>query len=158
MVNTFISDELTYEDILLINKLSLLKNEPFGVVDKNKILSALGNQYQPYPSKEEAFASVFKSLVINHGFLNGNKRTGVISLYIASKMLNNSLKINDEELCKLTYRIAGPESSKISVEDIAMKVFGDTSISDTLIKILSIEDIIVDFVKKHSWLINELAK
>lgn len=158
MMNTFISDELTYEDILLINEHSLLKGEPFGVADKNKILSALGNQHQPYPSKEEAFASVFKSLVINHGFLNGNKRTGVVSLYIASIMLNNSLKINDEELCKLTHQIAGSGGSDISVKDIAKKVFGDTPTSDTLIKTLGIEDIVVDFIKKHSWLINELAK
>ena len=73
---------ISISDILKINELCLLKAEPFGVVDENRIYSDLGNQIQPYPSKEQAFASMYKTLVINHGFLNGNKRTSVIALYI----------------------------------------------------------------------------
>lgn len=70
MIN--IKDHITFGNLLKINELCLLKDEPFAVVDKNRIYSALGNQIQPYPSKEQAFASMYKSLVINHGFLNGN--------------------------------------------------------------------------------------
>ncbi len=158
MNNIYRKEELTYEDVLIINKCSLLNNEPFIIINKNKILSALGNQYQRYPSKEEAFASVYKSLIINHGFFNGNKRTGVISLYIASLMLNNPLIISDEELCKLTYQIAGENGSNIPVKDIAKKVFKGTSVNETTIKEFNIEDVVIDYVKKHHWLINELAK
>ncbi len=152
------NNELTYEDIIKINQLSLLIGEPFGVIDKNKMLSALGNQYQPYPSIEEAFASVFKSLVINHGFLNGNKRTGVIALYLASKMLNNPLAISDEELCKLTYQIAGDGGSQISVKAIADKVFKEPSKKEEPAKDFDIEETVKDYIKNHRWLINELAK
>ena len=87
MIN--IKDNITFGNLLKINELCLLKDEPFVVVDKNRIYSALGNQVQPYPSQEQAFASMYKSLVINHGFLNGNKRTGVIALYISSKLIDN---------------------------------------------------------------------
>lgn len=61
MNNIYQKDELTYEDVLIINKCSLLSNEPFIISSKNKILSALGNQYQRYPSKEEALPAF-----INH--------------------------------------------------------------------------------------------
>ena len=41
MIN--IKEHITFENILIINELCLLKGEPFGVIDKNRIYSALGN-------------------------------------------------------------------------------------------------------------------
>ena len=119
MINNY---ELTLDNILLINELSLLEDEPFGVIDKERILSALSNQYQPYTSYEKAFASVYKSLILNHGFLNGNKRTAVIALYIGSKMIDNLISINDDDLVSLTYKIADVNGSLISIEEITKKL------------------------------------
>lgn len=150
--------EITYQDVLLINKLSLLEGEPYGVMDAPRIFSAIGNQYQPYPNHQQAFSSVYKSLVINHGFMNGNKRTGVIALYIASKLMNNAILLNDQELCDLTYQIAGEGGSHISVEDIANKVFGEQITKEETIEELDIKQLVVDYVKDHKWLMEELAK
>lgn len=111
-----IRNEITFNDVVLVNKLCLLDGEPHEILDRGRIESALGNQYQPYPSLELAFASVYKSLVINHGFANGNKRTGVLALYLASVMLKNPLIISDENFNDLTYRVAGEGGSQISVE------------------------------------------
>ena len=69
---------ISVNDIKLINSICLFMDEPFQILDINRIESALSNQYQPYPNLELAFASTYKSLVINHGFMNGNKRTAVI--------------------------------------------------------------------------------
>ena len=149
---------ISISDILKINELCLLKDEPFAVVDKNRIYSALGNQIQPYPSKEQAFASMYKSLVINHGFLNGNKRTGVIALYISSKLLNNPLKINDKDLCGLTYKIAGEGGSQILVEDIANMVFKYKVSNKEVSSNFDLENLVREYIKTHEWLINELAK
>ena len=149
---------ISISDILKINELCLLKDEPFAVVDKNRIYSALGNQIQPYPSKEQAFASMYKSLVINHGFLNGNKRTGVIALYISSKLINNPLKINDKDLCELTYKIAGEGGSQILVEDIANMVFKYKVSNKKLSNNFDLENLVREHIKTHEWLINELAK
>lgn len=149
---------ISISDILKINELCLLKDEPFAVVDKNRIYSALGNQVQPYPSKEQAFASMYKSLVINHGFLNGNKRTGVIALYISSKLINNPLKINDEDLCGLTYKIASEGGSQILVEDIANMVFKYKVSNKELSNNFDLENLVREYIKTHEWLINELAK
>ena len=149
---------ISISDILKINELCLLKDEPFAVVDKNRIYSALGNQIQPYPSKEQAFASMYKSLVINHGFLNGNKRTGVIALYISSKLINNPLKINDKDLCGLTYKIASESGSQILVEDIANMVFKYKVSNKELSNNFDLENLVREYIKTHEWLINELAK
>lgn len=149
---------ISISDILKINELCLLKDEPFGVADENRIYSALGNQIQPYPSKEQAFASMYKSLVINHGFLNGNKRTGVIALYISSKLIDNPLKINDKDLCELTYKIAGEGGSQILVEDIANMVFKYKVSNKELSNNFDLENLVREYIKTHEWLINELAK
>ena len=149
---------ISISDILKINELCLLKDEPFAVVDKNRIYSALGNQIQPYPSKEQAFASMYKSLVINHGFLNGNKRTGVIALYISSKLINNPLKINDKDLCGLTYKLASESGSQILVEDIANMVFKYKVSNKELSNNFDLENLVREYIKTHEWLINELAK
>ena len=156
MIN--IKDNITFGNLLKINELCLLKDEPFAVIDKNIICSALGNQIQPYPSKEQAFASMYKLLVINHGFLNGNKRTGVIALYISSKPIDNSLKINDKDLCELTYKIAGEGGSQILVEDIANMVFKYKVSNKELSNNFDLENLVREYIKTHEWLINELAK
>ncbi len=156
MIN--IKDHITFENLLKINELCLLKGEPFAVIGKNRICSALGNQIQPYPSKEQAFASMYKSLVINHGFLNGNKRTGVIALYISSKLIDNPLKINDKDLCELTYKIAGEGGSQILVEDITNMVFKYKVSNKELSNNFDLENLVREYIKTHEWLINELAK
>ena len=150
-------NEITYNDVLLINQLCLFPGEPFGVHNEGIIKSAIGNQFQPYPTLELAFASVYRSLVINHGFRNGNKRTGVIVLYIASKMLNNELRLDDEGLNDLTYRIAGEGGSKITVQDIADQVFSNHHIDEEPIDV-NIEETAKTFICEHEWLMEELGK
>ena len=101
---------------------------------------------------------MYRSLVINHGFLNGNKRTGVIALYISSKLIDNPLKINDKDLCELTYKIAGEDGSQILIEDIANMVFKYKSSDKQLSNNLDLETLVREYIEKHDWLIKELAK
>ena len=153
-------DEISFDDVTIINKTCLLDKEPYQILDQGRIESALGNQYQPYERRELAFASVYKSLVINHGFLNGNKRTAVIALYLASIMLNNPLNISDEDLAKLTYQIASENGSRISVEDIAKQVFSYYATVGEIKRIPhdDVETLSKSFINNHKWLIEELAK
>lgn len=148
--------EITYNDVLLINSLCLFDNEPFRVVDKNKILSALGNQYQPYPNDESSFSSIYKSLVINHGFINGNKRTAVIVLYLSSLMIGNKLKLNDEQLVDLTYKIAGEVGSQIEAKDIAKEAF--SKVKKHKYRKIDIAKETTSFIESHEWLMKELGK
>ena len=151
-------DEISLRDVEIINSLCLFENEPHQIVDKGRIESALGNQFQPYPRRELAYASVYKSLVINHGFMNGNKRTAVIVLYLASKMTGNELNISDKDLAALTYRIASEGGSKISVEDIADKVFKCYATVGDINVIQDVAFVAKEFIESHEWLMKELGK
>ena len=153
-------DEISFDDTIIINKTCLIDKEPYQILDKNRIESALSNQYQPYERRELAFASVYRSLVINHGFLNGNKRTAVLALYLASIMLDNPLNISDEDLAKLTYQIASENGSRISVEDIAKQVFSYYATVGEIKRIPhdDVETLSKSFINNHKWLIEELAK
>ena len=111
---------LNYEQVVAINKEIVTKTgERFSVLNENNIKSALGNQFQPYELEEQAIASTFKSLIINHGFANGNKRTAVICL----RAFSVELKCNDNSLYELTYSLANEGGSKISVNHIANILF-----------------------------------
>jgi death-on-curing protein len=56
-----------------------------GIWDRNLILSAIGRPYSGYhrPLAHKA-AALFQAVALNHGFVDGNKRTAVIltSLFI----------------------------------------------------------------------------
>ena len=153
-------EEISFEDVVVINKSCLFEKEPHQVTDESRIESAIGNQFQPYERRELAFANVYKSLVINHGFLNGNKRTGVIALYMASLMIDNPLKITDQDFAKLTYRIAGENGSHVSVEEIADKVFSYYATTGDIKRIPNddVAKMAKAFAKKHEWLMKELGK
>lgn len=150
--------EIIFSDVSIINSLCLFEGEPHQIINKAAIESALGNQYQPYSRRELAYASVYKSLVLNHGFMNGNKRTAVITLYIASVMMGNEFKINDEDLAKLTYRIAGENGGQVSVEEIAEKVFECFATCGDFNEIDDITYYARKFISEHGWLMKELGK
>ncbi len=149
---------ITIDDVLIINSLCLFTGEPHQILNKAAIESALGNQYQPYSRRELAYASVYKSLVLNHGFMNGNKRTAVIALYIASLLIGNDLKINDKNLAKLTYRIAGENGSQIPVEEIAENVFKSYTSYDDFKEVNDVAYYVRKFINEHEWLMKELGK
>ena len=151
-------ETITYNQLLNVNKLCLFEGEPFQVLDENRLKSALGNQFQPYENDELAFASVFKSLIINHGFMNGNKRTAAIILYISSLYINDPIKVSDEEFASLIYKIAGEGGSSISVEEISELVFKDKRNVCITKSIPNLEEVIKDYINAHQWLMIELGK
>lgn len=153
-----VENAITYKQILLVNKLCLFEGEEFRVLDENRIKAALGNQFQPYEFDELVYASVFKSLILNHGFMNGNKRTAAILLYLSTLLTGTSLIVNDEELAKLIYRIAGEGGSQIPVQEIAGTIYMNVGTSGLLFPIFDFEDEVKEYIKKHQWLMKELGK
>lgn len=110
---------LTFEEVNAIH--DLLEREfadsndpisPPGIKDSTMLDSAI---YRPllakskYPSVEMASAALMHSLIKNHAFYNGNKRTGVVSLLV---MLDkNGLRLNssDAELFSFAVKVAASE-------------------------------------------------
>ena len=72
-------------------------------------------------------------------------------------MLGNSIKLNDQCLASLTYRIASENGGQIEVEDIAKEVFTD----DSTHKEQPVKDLVgctKKFIQEHQWLMKELGK
>lgn len=85
---------------------------PPGVKSPNLVSSAVyrpqtshGNNYK-YPTVEMAAAALLHSIVQNHGFHNGNKRTGLVSMLAFLDRNNVIATCNQNELFRFTLRVA----------------------------------------------------
>lgn len=78
---------ILFEDILLLHELSIEKyGGSQGIRDIGLLESAIARPFQTfagedlYPSIIEKAAALIESLVINHPFIDGNKRTGAVAM------------------------------------------------------------------------------
>jgi death-on-curing protein len=68
-----------------------------GVRDEGSLLAAIARPFQTfdqqelYPNPVEKAAAIFESLIINHPFIDGNKRTAYLMLRYV--LTNNSLDV-----------------------------------------------------------------
>jgi death on curing protein len=80
-----------------------------GIRDKALLLSALARPLQTfdgkyfYPTPVEKAASLIESILINHPFVDGNKRTGYVLMRIV--LLSNGFDINASQEEKYTFVI-----------------------------------------------------
>ena len=93
-----------------------------GIRDLNSLQSALNRPFQTfgdielYPSPELKAAAIIQSLIMNHPFVDGNKRIGY---YMARAiLLNYQLDIETSEDDKYNFVIAIAEG-KLDVEEIS---------------------------------------
>ena len=72
---------ITYEDLLGYNKFVCeLEGAESVVINEDNLLSALSVQSSYYDTDELIASALFRSLIIAHGFQDGNKRTATICL------------------------------------------------------------------------------
>ncbi len=97
-----VEDFLTYSDPI----------EPAGIRSTNLLASAL---YRPhtaidgvlkYPTVEMAGAALLHSMVLDHPFHNGNKRTGVVALLVFLDENGFMLMCDEDELFRLVIQLA----------------------------------------------------
>jgi len=117
MIIIEVIDQDKYLD--LIQTINLAIKETGVVVDKNKIAGVLSS-LNYYHSKEEKIACLVRSLVKNHGFTNGNKRTAAAFYLTMSNHMNYTPPFNNQEFANLFIDIA---NNKYSVETIASMLF-----------------------------------
>lgn len=109
-------------DVLTIHKKLI---EDFGgsngVRDTNALDSALKRPYQTfdstdlYPTPQEKAAAIIESILINHPFIDGNKRTGYFLM--RSILLLNKLDISAIEEEKYTF-VIDIASGKLKFQEI----------------------------------------
>jgi len=73
-----------------------------------------------YKDKKSKIASVFRSIIKNHAFTDGNKRTAVLVLYLLCESTGVKLNKNTDELIHLTISVA---ENKFSVSEIKDMLF-----------------------------------
>ena len=70
---------VTYADILEAHEHALKFGGSAGIVNSNSVKSAIGRPYSGYHETIEAkAAALLHSVVQNHGFVDGNKRTALL--------------------------------------------------------------------------------
>jgi death-on-curing family protein len=90
-----------------------------NVLSDNMLTSSLSS-YHYYETKEDQISSIFRGIVKNHAFHDGNKRTALVVLLTLCEENNIDMGKSDDELAKLTIDIA---KNKYEVEEISKKLF-----------------------------------
>jgi len=92
-------------DVLLLHEFSILD---YGgakeVRDRNLLLSAINRPFQTFDGKElypgpfEKAAALGESLIINHPFVDGNKRTAFLAMLALLKEYGKELSAEENEI------------------------------------------------------------
>ena len=113
---------LTKEELLQLHtKVIKASGGSDGVRDINLINSALDRHKTTfggidlYDNIEKKIAVTTHSLITNHGFIDGNKRIGVIALDVLSKLNHINLNHTQKDLIDLGLGVA---EGKLNDEDI----------------------------------------
>jgi death-on-curing family protein len=114
-----VSSYLTEQDVLTIHEVLAdeaqdsgdpieppgLKSEIMLSSALSRPLTSLGDELK-YPTPEMAGAALFHSIVHNHAFFNGNKRTGLVALIVFLDRNGKVLTCSQEELLRVTLTLA----------------------------------------------------
>jgi death on curing protein len=110
------------EDILAIHEKSLLDyGGGSGVRDLGLLESAIARPFQTfggedlYPDAFTKAAALGESLIINHPFVDGNKRTGIAGLLTLLMEYNLKVSSSEDDLYNLTIDIS---TGKIKFDEI----------------------------------------
>jgi death on curing protein len=118
------------EDILLLHKLSI---DSFGgshaIRDSGLLESAIARPFQSfdgqdlYPSVFEKAAALAESLIVNHPFVDGNKRTGTVAMIAFLQENNLQMTIDQEGLYNFIVSIS---TGEIKFEEIVQWLKANT--------------------------------
>ena len=107
---------ISIEDILSLHDYSIKDfGGSSGIRDRNLLESAIARPFQTfdrqglYPSAIEKAAALGESLIINHPFIDGNKRTGLLSIHALLLEYNFSLTAGEGEVYDLIIKISTGE-------------------------------------------------
>lgn len=114
---------LTAEQVLFIhNRLIIETGGEHGIRDLSMLLSALGRPQATNEGKD-LFADLFQktaalmdSLVRNHPFVDGNKRTAIASAALFLRINRFRLEVANAEMVRFTLACA---QSRVSLDDMA---------------------------------------
>ena len=108
---------ITFELVVGIHQILIKKyGGPGGIRDEAALHSAVNRPYQTFDGEElyetplEKAAALIESLIKNHPFIDGNKRTGYVTMRILLKKDRKDVKATEEEKYEFVIKIAAGES------------------------------------------------
>ncbi len=106
------------EDVLQLHKLSIEKyGGSHGLRDLGLLESAIARPFQTfagedlYPSRIEKAAALIESLIINHPFIDGNKRTGAVAMVALLEDEGIAFSAEEDDFYNFTISISTGEKS-----------------------------------------------
>jgi death-on-curing protein len=113
---------ISKESVLKMHELSILKyGGSNGVRDDRLLESAIARPYQTfggedlYPTAYEKAAAIAESLIINHPFVDGNKRTGFLAMLAILDEDNLEITVPNDAVYNFVIKIS---TSEIKFEQI----------------------------------------
>jgi len=114
---------LTAEQVLFIHNRLIdetggthaIRDTDLLLSDVERPKSGFGDK-EPYPDIFFKSAALMESLIKNHPFIDGNKRTAITSSSVFLQVNGHNLKASQEELERFTLKMA---VKKVSLEDAA---------------------------------------
>ena len=88
------------------------------ILNKNSLHSAFSS-YHYYDNISEQIVSIFRGLIKNHPFSDGNKRTAISVLLALFELNNIPMTKSDDELFEIILKVA---TQKLEIEEI-VKLF-----------------------------------
>ncbi len=120
-------ESLTAEQVLFIHaRLTEETGGSHGVRDLGMLLSAVGRPgatfegQELYPDLFSQAAALMESLINNHPFVDGNKRTGVAATALFLRRNGYQLEAGNEALLTVVMRIAGGDTD-LGVLDVWLR-------------------------------------
>lgn len=108
---------ISVQQALEIHEIAIAKfGGSSGVREMSGLESALARPFQTfggedlYPSIEEKAAAVGESIIMNHPFVDGNKRTGYLLMEAILRFGNKKISISDNELYQFVISISTGET------------------------------------------------
>lgn len=113
---------ISIQQVIRLHELSIeVYGGASGVRDYSLLESAVGRPYQTfgsedlYPTAYEKAAALAESIIINHPFVDGNKRTGFLSMLAILKMSKIEFDVTNNEIYDFTIKIS---TGEIKFEEI----------------------------------------
>lgn len=122
---------ISLDDILTLHDLSIADyGGSSGLRDKGLLESAIARPFQTfggeylYPTAFEKAAAIMESLIVNHPFVDGNKRTGLLAGITLLLEYSIQIQANEEVLYEFVIKIS---TGKTGFNDIVDWLKANTS-------------------------------
>lgn len=106
----------------MLDQIRIINKEITGHGDvlNPDLLESAFSSFHYYTDIKEQLSSIYRGLIKNHAFRDGNKRTASVVLIMLCEVVDEIIDLNDEELADLTIKVA---ENRYSVEEISKMLF-----------------------------------